>query len=213
MKQGLQPFRSICCAYKSLRCLDLEIWRFWCPQTDRQTTRLLYPLLHMCGGNEALLCMQNPRRVIIQLRLKAIATRLVQYYSSAVAEVTEIHKGSYILKCHKKPNGTLFSTYKKERHIAAKVVPRPCPPGVWVCTIYGSMLALQELSLKLLTFYLKSSLLLLILSIEKSPGSVESSCHEQMTPLLEKKAFSTKSTRFKRYKEPYNCNTILKPGS
>ena len=55
--------------------------------------------------------------------------------------------------------------------------------------------------------YLKSSLLLFILSIENSRGShVEAwgSGHEQMMPKLENKVFSVKSTqcmRLKRHKE------------
>jgi hypothetical protein len=46
-----------------------------------------------------------------------------------------------------------------------------------------------------------------ILSIESSPGSVEGSGCTQMTPELENKAFSGKSTQYiqsKRHKEPYN---------
>ena len=43
MNPVFQRFRLICCAYKSLRCLDLQIWRFLCWQTDGQNW-LLYPL-------------------------------------------------------------------------------------------------------------------------------------------------------------------------
>ena len=55
--------------------------------------------------------------------------------------------------------------------------------------------------------YLEKSLLLFILSMEKLPGCVEGSGLEQMSPELENKAFSAKSTQYmalKRHKESYN---------
>ena len=49
LKRVFRQFRLICYAYKLLRCLKVEIWRFsWWQTTDRQN-RLLY-LLHMCTG-------------------------------------------------------------------------------------------------------------------------------------------------------------------
>ena len=44
MKQVFQRFRLIRCAYESLRCLDLEMWRFLCRQTDKL---IALPLLRM----------------------------------------------------------------------------------------------------------------------------------------------------------------------
>jgi hypothetical protein len=57
---------------------------------------------------------------------------LLLQYSRVVAEVTGIHKMP-ILKCHKKPNSTLFH-HKQEQvcsssELNAKVVPRPWPQG------------------------------------------------------------------------------------
>ena len=43
--------RHICCAYNSVRCLDLQIWQFLCPRQQRQRRhdRLLYPLCMRAG--------------------------------------------------------------------------------------------------------------------------------------------------------------------
>ena len=49
MKPVFQRFQLIYCAYESLRCLDLQIWRFLCWQTDRQTKLITLPLAHACG--------------------------------------------------------------------------------------------------------------------------------------------------------------------
>ena len=80
-------------------------------------------------------------------------------------------------------------------------------------TIGRQAVALQELYLELFTLYIERSLLLLNLSIEKLLGCMEGwkgAVLEQMSPELENKAFSAKSTRYtrlKRHKESYN--TVL----
>ncbi len=39
MKLVFRRFRQICCTYKSLRCLDFQIWPFWWWRTDGRTDR------------------------------------------------------------------------------------------------------------------------------------------------------------------------------
>jgi hypothetical protein len=60
------------------------------------------------------------------------------------------------------------------------------------------------------TLYIEKSPLMFILSIENLPGSVEGSGSMQITPKLENKAFSGKSTQYvqsKHHKE--TCDTAL----
>ena len=77
-------------------------------------------------------------------------------------------------------------------------------------TTYGDeSVNLQELSLKQHTLYLEKSSVLFVLSIENFSESVEGSGCKQMTPKLENKAFSAKSTQYiglKYHKEPYNTS-------
>jgi hypothetical protein len=42
MKSVFRRLWRICCTYESLRCLDVQIWRFLCWQTDWQTDRTDY---------------------------------------------------------------------------------------------------------------------------------------------------------------------------
>ncbi len=56
MKPVFRQIQLICCVYESLRYLDLEIWRFFYPQTDRQTDRQPIALslvvhMHTWGNN------------------------------------------------------------------------------------------------------------------------------------------------------------------
>ena len=51
MKPVIRRFQRILCAYESLRCLDLQIWRFSCWQTtDRQTKPIALPLAAHARG-------------------------------------------------------------------------------------------------------------------------------------------------------------------
>ena len=79
----------------------------------------------------------------------------------------------------------------------------------YIATYGGESVNLQELSLNLHTLYLEKSPGLFILSIENFSESMEGSSYKQMTPKLENKAFSAKSTQYmgvKCHKEPYNTS-------
>ena len=66
----------------------------------------------------------------------------------------------------------------------------------YIATYGDESVDLCELSLKLQTLHLKKSPVLFVLSIKNFSESVEGSCCKQMTPKLENKAFSVKSTQY-----------------
>ena len=61
LKPAFRWIRQICCSYNLLRCLDLQIWRFLCPQQwwQQRLNQLLYP----CA------CARDNNRVTIVLFL------------------------------------------------------------------------------------------------------------------------------------------------
>ena len=64
----------------------------------------------------------------------------------------------------------------------------------YIAAYGGESANLQELSLKLHTLYLEKSPVLFVLSIKNFSESMEGSGGKQMTPKLENKVFSAKST-------------------
>jgi hypothetical protein len=51
-KPIFRRLQRICCTYESLKCLDVQIWRFLCWQTNRQNRRtepITLPLAHARG--------------------------------------------------------------------------------------------------------------------------------------------------------------------
>jgi hypothetical protein len=61
MKPVFRRLRWICCTYESLKCLDIQIWRFLCWQTDWQTDRTdhITPCCACARGvnNNIIICM------------------------------------------------------------------------------------------------------------------------------------------------------------
>ena len=96
---------------------------------------------------------------------------------------------------------TLLTTKKKSEKLSSYI------------TTYGDKsVNLQELLLKLHILYLEEGPVLFILSINNFLESAEGSGCEQMTPKLENKTFSVKSTQFiglKCHKEPYTSHFRL----
>ena len=98
----------------------------------------------------------------------------------------------------------------KNMHVLLLTAKRKAEKLSSYITTYGDeSVNLQELSLKQHTLYLEKSPVLFVLSIENFSESVEGRGCKQMTPKLENKAFSAKSTQYiglKHHKEPYNTS-------
>jgi hypothetical protein len=73
MKSVFRWFRWICFTYESLRCLDIQIWRFLCWQTSKQTNGRTEPIA---------LPLAHARGVIIEIILAC--TPLAYIFSAIV---------------------------------------------------------------------------------------------------------------------------------
>ena len=91
-KATFHQIRQICCAYNSLRCLHLQIWRFLCPQLKRQWhIWLLYPLC-MCTGVISHCCLFCPLRAGQEMKAEVIS----KYHNFEWSIFNEIYTIQYI---------------------------------------------------------------------------------------------------------------------